>query len=71
MLQLLAYDRGTIRLFGEDMTPVRYDLKRRIGIVPQQVAVLDELTVRENIDFLLLAICNGSRAPQTACGRGH
>ena len=51
MLQLLTYDRGTIRLFGEDMTPVRYDLKRRIGIVPQQVAVLDELTVRENIDF--------------------
>ncbi len=33
------------------MTPARYDLKRRIGVVPQQVAVFDELTVRENIDF--------------------
>lgn len=51
MLQLLTYDRGSVRLFGEDMTPTRYDLKRRIGVVPQQVAVLDELTVRENIDF--------------------
>lgn len=51
MLSLLAYDRGSIRLFGEPMAPTRYDLKRRIGIVPQQVAVFDELTVRENIDY--------------------
>ena len=50
MLQLLTYDRGDIELFGEPMTPARYDLKRRIGVVPQQVAVLDELTVRENVD---------------------
>ncbi len=50
MLALLTYDRGSIRLFGESMAPTRYDLKRRIGIVPQQVAVIDELTVRENID---------------------
>lgn len=51
MLALLTYDRGSIRLFGESMAPMRYDLKRRIGIVPQQVAVIDELTVRENIDY--------------------
>ncbi len=51
ILQLLAYDKGTIELFGEPMTPSRYDLKRRIGVVPQQVAVFDELTVRENIDY--------------------
>lgn len=50
MLQLLTYDRGSIELFGEPMAPARYDLKARIGVVPQQVAVLDELTVRENVD---------------------
>lgn len=50
MLQLLTYDRGSIELFGEPMSPARYDLKARIGVVPQQVAVLDELTVRENVD---------------------
>lgn len=50
MLQLLTYDKGRIELFGEPMTPARYDLKRRIGVVPQQVAVMNELTVRENID---------------------
>ncbi len=51
MLQLLTYDKGAIELFGEPMSPTRYDLKRRIGVVPQQMAVFDELTVRENIDY--------------------
>ena len=51
MLQLLTFDKGAIELFGEPMSPTRYDLKRRIGVVPQQMAVFDELTVRENIDY--------------------
>lgn len=51
MLQLLPYDKGSVRLFGQDMAPGRYDLKRRIGVVPQRVAVFEELTVRENIDY--------------------
>lgn len=50
ILQLLSYDRGAIELFGEPMAPNRYDLKARVGVVPQQVAVFDELTVRENVD---------------------
>ena len=50
ILQLLSYDRGTIELFGEPMGPNRYDLKTRVGVVPQQAAVFDELTVRENVD---------------------
>ncbi|MFR2031144.1 MAG: hypothetical protein ACLS3M_06955 [Collinsella sp.] len=36
------------RAVRRPMTPALYDLKRRIGVVPQQVAV-GELTVRENI----------------------
>jgi len=51
MLQLLTYDKGTIELFGENMKPTRYDLKRRIGIVPQNVAVFAQLSVQENIDY--------------------
>ena len=51
ILQLLSYDKGEIELFGEAMSPTRYDLKRRIGIVPQNVAVFEELTVWENIDY--------------------
>ncbi|KAB7788470.1 ABC transporter ATP-binding protein [Bifidobacterium cebidarum] len=51
ILALLTYDSGTIRVFGEPMTPTNYALKRRIGIVPQNVAVFNELTVAENIDY--------------------
>ena len=51
ILQLLTFDKGDICLFGEPMTPTRYDLKRKIGVVPQNVALFEELTVRENIDF--------------------
>ena len=51
ILALLTYDSGTIRVFGQPMTPTSYDLKRRIGIVPQNVAVFNELTVEENIDY--------------------
>lgn len=51
ILQLLSYDKGEISLFGQPMAPTRYDLKRRLGVVPQNIAVFDELTVRENIDY--------------------
>ena len=51
ILQLLTYDKGDIRLFGESMTPTNYEAKRKIGVVPQNVALFEELTVRENIDF--------------------
>ena len=62
MLSLLTYDRGSIELFGETMAPTRYDLKRRIGIVPQQVAVFNELTVEENVDaFCSLYVSDRAR----------
>ncbi|MBO0474755.1 ABC transporter ATP-binding protein [Enterococcus ureasiticus] len=51
MLSLLSYDKGEIKLFGKKMSPTRYDIKKRIGVVPQEVAVFDELTVIENIDY--------------------
>ena len=50
LLQLLSYDKGAIRVFGQPMSPTAYGLKRRIGVVPQEVAVFDELTVAENVD---------------------
>ena len=51
LLALLKYDKGQITVFGEKMQPDSYDLKKRIGIVPQDVAVFQELSVRENIDY--------------------
>lgn len=51
MLSLLKYDKGTIELFGKPMNANSYDLKRDIGLVLQNVAVFDELSVEENIDY--------------------
>ena len=51
ILSLLNYDKRSIEVFGQKMSPERFDLKRRIGVVPQNVAVLNALTVEENIDF--------------------
>ena len=51
MLALLKYDKGTIRIFGEEMCPDNYKVKQQIGIVLQNVAVFEELTVYENIDY--------------------
>ena len=59
LLQLLTYDRGKIQVFGKPMTATSYDLKRRIGVVPQEVAVFDELTVAQNVDaFCALYVKN-------------
>ena len=51
MLALLKYDKGTVSIFGEEMRPDNYGIKQQIGIVLQNVAVFDELTVYENIDY--------------------
>lgn len=51
LLSLLKYDKGSIEIFGKQMTPDNYDIKRRIGIVMQNVAVFEELNVYENIDY--------------------
>ena len=51
ILSLLEYDKGSIQVFGKTMKPDSYDLKRNIGVVMQNVAVFDELTVYENIDY--------------------
>lgn len=51
ILSLLSKDSGSIKIFGEEMRPDSYDIKRRIGVVFQDVGVFDELSVYENIDY--------------------
>lgn len=51
LLALLRYDKGAITIFGKNMTPNSYDIKRQIGVVMQNVAVFEQMTVRENIDY--------------------
>lgn len=51
ILSLLEYDQGSIKIFGKEMSPKAYDIKAQIGVVPQDMAVFDSLTVEENVDF--------------------
>lgn len=51
ILSLLSFDKGEIKVFGEEMRPDSYELKRSIGVVMQNVAVFEELTVYENVDY--------------------
>lgn len=51
ILSLLQYDKGEICVMGRPMEGNAYDRKRKIGVVMQNVAVFDELTVYENIDY--------------------
>jgi len=51
---LLAPTSGTIRILGEDVgDPVRaLQVKRRIGVVPENLALFDNLTARESLTFV-------------------
>ena len=51
ILSLLNFNSGKIELFGKPMHPDAYNLKQKIGVIFQEVAVFDELTVYENIDY--------------------
>lgn len=51
LLSLLSFDKGTIEIFGEKMTPSNYKIKKQIGIIMQNVAVFNELNVYENINY--------------------
>ena len=51
ILALLNYSNGSIKIFGEEMKPDSYNIKSKIGVVFQDVAVFEELTVYENVDY--------------------
>jgi len=57
-LGLIKPDRGDIRVLGEDVTAMKeedlFELRRKIGMVFQESALFDSLTVRENVAFRLM-----------------
>jgi phospholipid/cholesterol/gamma-HCH transport system ATP-binding protein len=58
ILGLLDWDEGAIRVFGEDITGKRdaalLPVRRRIGMVFQNAALFDSLTVFENLAYPLI-----------------
>ena len=51
ILALLKYQGGSIKIFGEEMKPDSYDIKAKIGVIFQDVAVFNELNVYDNINY--------------------
>src|SRR5437879_5285451 len=57
-LGLIRPDSGHIYTLGEDITLMReeqlFELRRKVGIVFQESALFDSLTVRDNVAFRLM-----------------
>jgi phospholipid/cholesterol/gamma-HCH transport system ATP-binding protein len=57
-LGLIKPDGGHIRVLGEDITQMPeeqlFDLRRKIGMVFQESALFDSMTVRDNVAFRML-----------------
>jgi len=58
VLGLIKPDAGRITVLGEDVTAMReedlFELRRRIGMVFQESALFDSLTVEENVAYRLI-----------------
>jgi phospholipid/cholesterol/gamma-HCH transport system ATP-binding protein len=54
---LLRPDSGTIRVFGEDITAMKekdlFQMRKRVGMVFQESALFDSLSVEENVAYRL------------------
>ncbi|KAB3533583.1 ABC transporter ATP-binding protein [Alkaliphilus pronyensis] len=51
ILGLTKYDEGSIEIFGKDLKKNEYEIKKEIGIVPQDLAIYLDLTAYENVEY--------------------
>ncbi len=51
ILGLLKIDKGDILIFGKKLSLDSYDIKEKMGVVFQDIAVFNELTVYQNVDY--------------------
>ena len=48
---LLAMDKGKIEILGKDLEKSSTHAKQNIGVVPQEIAIYEDLTAYENVNF--------------------
>jgi len=51
IIGLTKIDSGTIKIFDKDFNKHEMDIKKNLGIVPQEIAVFEDLTAYENVLF--------------------
>ncbi|MCW3490184.1 ABC transporter ATP-binding protein [Dethiobacter alkaliphilus] len=51
LVGLIAIDAGEVQVFGKDQQANLVEIKRRIGLVTQDITVFEDLTARENLEF--------------------
>jgi ABC-2 type transport system ATP-binding protein len=51
MASLLSYDRGEVTVAGLDLERQGRQIKAILGLVPQEIALFDNLTAKENVAF--------------------
>ena len=64
---LIPADAGTVTVAGETMSPGQIEVKRHIGLVPQDLAIYPELTATENLAYFgrLQGLRGGELAQRT------
>lgn len=48
---LLVPDSGTVTITGQTLDRTNLELRKSLGVVPQELAIYPDLTARENLDF--------------------
>lgn len=48
---LLVMDKGNVQMFDKDMVKERTFIKKNMGVVPQELAIYEDLTAAENVKF--------------------
>jgi ABC-2 type transport system ATP-binding protein len=48
---ILKPDSGKVRIFGADIEKNAMEIKKNIGIVPQDIAIYENISARENLEF--------------------
>jgi ABC-2 type transport system ATP-binding protein len=51
LLGITPMSSGEIKIFGKDFTAYEQEIKSKIGIVPQEIAIYNDLTAYENVMF--------------------
>ena len=67
---LLRRDSGRVEILGLDPATHGDELRRRIGVVPQELALYDDLTGRQNLSFFGKLYCLTGAELDAAIGAG-